>query len=46
MMINSNWLKKDFKQKYYLFCRECKVEIRKFANIKNKNYICEKLNNL
>jgi len=23
MTIDSRWLKKDFKQKYYLFCRDC-----------------------
>ena len=26
MTINSDWVKKDFKQKYYLFCQDCKYE--------------------
>ena len=23
MTINSNWLEKDFKQKYFLYCKDC-----------------------
>ena len=38
--IDSKWLKKDFKQKYYLFCRDCKFELKKFAELGNKPYIC------
>ena len=39
-------IKKDFKQKYFLFCheKEFKIEnfIEKFAQVKNNNYICRK----
>ena len=38
--IDSSWLKKDFKQKYYLFCRESNFEVKKFAQLKDKQYIC------
>lgn len=26
MTINSTWLEKDFKQKYFLYCKYCKAE--------------------
>lgn len=43
MTIDSRWLKTDFKQKYFLFCRETKLEIKKYNNSlaqeKNKLYI-------
>ena len=33
-----------FKPKYYLYCRETKLEIKKYsdslAQVKNNNYIC------
>ena len=36
-------IKKDFKQKYFLFCRETKLEIKKYsdslAQEENKPYI-------
>lgn len=36
-------IKKDFKQKYFLFCRETKLEIKKYSNSlaqeENKPYI-------
>ena len=36
-------IKKDFKQKYFLFCRETKLEIKKYNNSlaqeENKLYI-------
>ncbi len=39
-------IKKDFKQKYFLFCheKEFKIEnfIEKFAQVKNNNYICKR----
>jgi hypothetical protein len=38
--IDSKWLKKDFKQKYYLFCRDSKFELKKFVEVRNKPYIC------
>ena len=31
---------KTFKPKYYLFCRESKFEVKKFAQLKDKSYIC------
>ena len=43
MTIDSRWLKTDFKQKYFLFCRETKFEIEKYnkslAQDKNNSYI-------
>ena len=39
-------IKKDFKQKYFLFCheKEFKTEnfIEKVAQVKNNNYICKR----
>lgn len=39
-------IKKDFKQKYFLFCRECKLEVKKYdkllAQKDRKTYICIK----
>jgi len=44
MTIDSRWLKTDFKQKYFLFCREKEFEIKKYdkslAQNKNNDYIC------
>jgi len=43
MTIDSRWLKTDFKQKYFLFCREKEFEIKKYnkslAQDKNNSYI-------
>lgn len=43
MTIDSRWFKKDFKQKYFLFCGENKFKIEKFdkslVQKKNKDYI-------
>lgn len=40
MTIDSRWVKKDFKQKYFLFCREKEFKIEKcnksLAQNKNK----------
>jgi hypothetical protein len=37
-------IKKDFKQKYFLFCLEQKLEIKKYseilAQLNKKEYIC------
>jgi hypothetical protein len=35
-------IKKDFKQKYFLYCNDCKVEklINKFGSLNNSSYIC------
>ena len=35
-------IKKDFKQKYFLYCKDCKVEklVNLFAQLENKPYIC------
>lgn len=49
MTIDSRWLKKDFKQKYFLYCREKKLEsgslIKKYSNLlaqnKNNHYVCK-----
>lgn len=34
--------KKDFKQKYFLYCKDCKTEklVQKFAQLKDNQYIC------
>ena len=44
MTINSEWVRKDFKQKYFLFCREKNLEIKKYnetlAQVKDNSYIC------
>ena len=36
--------KKDFKQKYFLCCLDCKTEklVQKFAQLKDKEYICKR----
>ena len=33
--------KKDFKQKYFLYCQDCKTEklVQKFAQLKDNQYI-------
>ena len=44
MTINSEWVRKDFKQKYFLFCREKNLEVKKYneilAQLKDNSYIC------
>lgn len=40
MTINSEWIRKDFKQKYFLYCPFSEFKVNKFADIKNKGYIC------
>lgn len=42
MEINKEWFKKDFKQIFCLLCRESKFEVKKFAQLKNKDYICKR----
>jgi hypothetical protein len=39
-------IKKDFKQKYFLYCKDCKIEIivKKFAQLKDNDYICKVIN--
>jgi len=43
MRINSTWLNKNFKQKYYLFCKESEFIVKKYNNsfgdVENKSYI-------
>ena len=41
--IDASWLKKDFKQKYFLYCQDCKTEklVQKFAQLKDNSYICK-----
>ena len=43
MTINSEWIRKDFKQKYFLYCKDCKVDklVNKVAPLENKPYICK-----
>ena len=43
MKINSKWLKKDFKQKYFLYCKNCdsKITPQKFGELTLKPYICQ-----
>ena len=38
--IDGSWLRKDFKQKYFLFCREKEFKIEKFGSLKENQYIC------
>ena len=42
--IDGSWLRKDFKQKYFLFRREKELKkenfIEKFGNLNNNSYIC------
>ena len=42
--IDASWLKKDFKQKYFLYCQDCKTEnfIEKVAQLKDNSYICKR----
>ena len=37
MRIDSKWLKKDFKQKYYLFCRDCVADFPQKVEIKTES---------
>ena len=39
MEINKEWFKKDFKQIFCLLCRESKFEVKKFAQLKDNQYI-------
>lgn len=41
MTIDSRWVKKDFKQKYFLYCQDCKTELilKRFGQLENKDYI-------
>jgi len=39
--IDGSWLRKDFKQKYFLFCREKEFKIEKFGNLNNNSYLCK-----
>jgi len=40
MTINSSWLEKDFKQKYFLYCKDCEFKLRKTEDkIPHKNRI-------
>jgi len=41
MQIKDEWFKKDFKQIFYLFCRNCNFQIYKFGELKNKQYISQ-----
>ena len=43
MTIDSRWLKKDFKQKYFLYCKYCdtdKIIPNKLAQVENNGYVC------
>ena len=42
MTINSEWIRKDFKQKYFLYCKDCKTEnlVKILGNVKDNNYLC------
>lgn len=33
-------IKKDFKQKYFLYCKDSKLEVVKFAQLKDNAYLC------
>lgn len=37
MTIDSRWLRKDFKQKYYLFCKDCVADFPQKVEIKTEN---------
>jgi hypothetical protein len=42
MTIDSRWLQKDFKQKYFLYCKTCiidNISPKTFAQKENKLYI-------
>ena len=44
MTINSEWIRKDFKQKYFLYCKDCvmdKITPQKVAQVENKLYISQ-----
>lgn len=40
MGVKNEWLNKDFKQKYFLYCRDSEFKIKKFGDLKNIPYIC------
>ena len=41
MTINSEWIRKDFKQKYFLYCKDCKTEncLKKIKYLKSNGII-------
>lgn len=44
MKINSEWVRKDFKQKYFLYCKDCVIDNispKIVAQMKNNDYICK-----
>lgn len=47
MKINADWVKKDFKQKYFLYCRDKKVSeniVEKVCILNNYSYIAKQIN--
>lgn len=44
MTINSEWIKRDFKQKYFLYCKDYKVEnlVKTLGYVKDNTYLCNK----
>ena len=43
MEINKEWFKKDFEQKFYLYCKEYKFTVKTFGSLNNKSYIAPKI---
>ena len=41
MTINSKWLQTNFKQKYFLYCKNCNFSVNKVAQMKNISYTCK-----
>ena len=41
--INKDWIVEDFKQKYFLYCRNCTFSIKKFGELELKPYICKQI---
>lgn len=38
-------IKKDFKQKYFLYCKDCKVQtfVKKYSELDKIDYICKRI---
>lgn len=46
MKINAEWVKKDFKQKYFLYCRDKKISenlTERFGSLNNYSYLAKQI---
>lgn len=43
MKIKDEWFKKNFEQKFFLYCRDSNFEVKKFGQLENKSYIYKRI---